>query len=124
MGPTRWRAPEGQVTSIHFASLDLPQTEQEPPVGLSHEAASAREDPGLDTQRSLHPDLGAESILAALRPLQLDADEALVLAHVVAEQEMTFALDGGEKDVQVAVVVQVDGNGRASVGDGVDARDA
>ena len=88
-----------------FRLPGLPQTEQEPPVGLSHETASARENSGLDTQRSLHPDLGAESILAALRPLQLDADEALVLAHVVPEQEMAFALDGGEKDVQVAVVV-------------------
>ena len=122
MGPSRWRTPEGHVTSIHSASGESPRPNRSRRSGWAMKPLPPERIRVWTPRGVFTRNLGSEGILAALRTLQLDTDEALVLAHVVPEQEMSLALDGGEKDVQVAVVVQVDRDGRTSIGDGVDAR--
>ncbi len=93
------------------------ETEKQARVGLRDEAGTAHLDFGQHAGRGPETDLGAERVAAAVGAAQGHSDESGVCADVVAEEVVGLAVHGAEKNIQVAVVVEIGEDRTATVVD-------
>jgi hypothetical protein len=103
----------GHLDPVDAAGTAEP--EQQPRISLGDEAGTTALQAGQDAPGKADAHHRPEGVTAALPPLQGDAQEAGILADLVAEQEMGAAVHGAQEDVAIAVIVQIGVDGGAPV---------
>lgn len=105
-----------------FRLLLLSQAEKESGIRLSEKTIAAGAHPGLNPMGCLQTHHRSEGVPATLPSLQDNPDEVVLLTHIILEEKVPFALDGGQKDVQISIVVEIRQHSGTTIGYGVDSR--